>query len=228
MRDTCATIMTTFRKHWRRWILVGIAMDCVVLLFHQRIFGASNVTIAKPVSIEKLDGSPLDADGSANGIFTVGGNLTLAPGAKLTCGQRAAADGPCAVRVAVGGNFEMLQDSVIVSGREEAAGGPIEIAVGGNFAMRGPRGGRPGARITASDAGGARGGSIDVYAVGAATTEPGSAIASDAKGDGGQIAITAAATDIRGAVSARATSSSGHPGAIALATTSDSSGGPRS
>lgn len=219
--------MTTFRKHWRRWILVGIAMDCVVLLFHQRIFGASNVTIAKPVSIEKLDGSSFDADGSANGIFTVAGNLTLAPGARLTCGQRAA-DGPCAVRVAVGGNFEMLQDSAIVSGREEAAGGPVEIAVGGNFAMRGPRGGKPGARISASDAGGARGGSIDVYAVGAATTEPGSAIASDAKGDGGQIAITAAATDIRGAVSARATSSSGHAGAIALATTSDSSGGPRS
>ena len=217
--------MATFRKHWRRWILVGIAMDCVVLLFHQRIFGASNVTIAKPVSIEKLDGSSLDADGSANGIFTVGGNLTLAPGAKLTCGQ-AAADGPCAVRVAVGGNFEMLQDSAIVSGREESAGGPIEIAVGGNFAMRGPRGGKPGARISASDAGGARGGSIDVYAVGAATTEPGSAIASDAKGDGGQIAVTAAATDIRGAVSA--TSSLGHPGAIALATTSDSPGGPRS
>jgi hypothetical protein len=204
-----------------------MVMDCVVLLFHQRIFGASSVTITRSESIEKLDGSPLDADGSANGIFTVGGNLTLAPGAKIACGQ-AAAGGPCGVRMAVGGNFEMLHDSSIISGSEKAAGGPIEIAVGGNFTMRGPRAGKPGARITASDAGGARGGSIDVYAIGAAMTEPGSAIASDAKGDGGQIAITAAATDIRGAVSARSTSSSGHPGAIALAATSDSAGSPRS
>ena len=214
--------MARFRKHWRRWILVGIAIDCVVLLFSPRIFGASSVTIGKTTLIEKLDGSSLDADGSANGIFTVGGNLTLAPGGKITCGRSSSADGPCAVRIAVGGNLEMLSDSAIVSGKDGAAGGAIEIAVGGNFAMRGPRGPARGAVISASDAAGARGGSIDVYAVGQATTEPGSAIASDAAGEGGQVAITAAATDIRGAVSARASNAGGRPGAVALASTSDS------
>lgn len=220
--------MAKFKKHWRRWILVGIAMDCVVLLFSSRIFGASNVTIGAAVSIEKLDGSSQDADGSANGIFTVAGNLTVAPGGRITCGRASSAAGPCAVRIAVGGNLEMLADSAIVSGKEEGAGGPIELAVGGNFTMRGPRGQASGARIAASDAGGSRGGSIDIYAVGEARTELGSAIASDATADGGQIAITAAATDIRGAISARATSATGNPGAIALATTSDSPGNPRS
>ena len=133
------------KKHWRRWVLVGILMDCVVLLFSNRIFGASNVTISTAESLEQLDGSSLDADGRVNGIFTVGGNLTLAPGGRITCGSSSASGGPCAVRLAVGGNLEMQSASAILSGQAAGTGGPIEIAVGGNFTMRGPSGGAPGA-----------------------------------------------------------------------------------
>src|SRR5262245_10371162 len=210
--------MTRFRKHWRRWVLVGIAIDCVALLFSNRLFATANVTIAKAESIEKLDGSPLDADRQANGIFTVGGNLTLTPGGTITCARTSGGE-PCSVRIAVGGNLVMLRDSEILSGGAEDAGGPIEIAVGGDFTMRGPRGGSEGARIAGSDRGTARGGgAIDIYVIGKATTERGSAIASDAVDEGGQIAITAAATDIRGAVSAKAS----RPGRIAVLATADS------
>jgi hypothetical protein len=209
------SIMTKFKKHWRRWVLVGIAIDCVALLFGHRLFAAGSVTITKAESIERLDGSPLDADRQANGIFTVGGNLTLTPGGKITCSPTSS--GACSVRIAVGGNLEMLRDSAILSGREEQAGGPIEIGVGGDFTMRGPKGGSSGARIAASDQGTA-GGAIEIYVIGKATTERGSSIASDALDEGGQIAITAAATDIRGAVSADAP----RPGQIAVASTADS------
>ena len=210
------TIMTKLKKHWRRWVLVGIAIDCVVLMFSHRLFAASHVTIAKSVSIESLDGSALDADHEANGLFTVAGNLTLTPGGSIRCVPSAPA-APCSVRIAVGGNLEMLHDSSISSGRDRQDGGPIEIAVGGNFKMHGPGTGSAGARIAASDSA-ANGGAIDIYVIGRAVTEPGSSIASDAALDGGQIAITAAATDVRGSVSARAS----RPGAIALASTSDS------
>lgn len=207
--------MTKFKKHWRRWVLVGIAIDCIVLLFSHRLFAAGSVTITKAESIERLDGSPLDADRQANGIFTVGGNLTLTPGGKITCSRTSS--GPCSVRIAVGGNLDMLRDSAILSGRDERAGGPIEIAVGGDFTMRGARGGSSGARIAASDRG-TDGGAIEIYVIGRATTERGSSIVSDALDEGGQIAITAAATDIRGAVSANAS----RPGQIAVVSTSDS------
>ena len=208
--------MTRLRKHWRRWVLFGIAIDCVVLTFSHRLFAASSVTITKAVSIESLDGSPMDADHQANGIFTVAGNLTLTPGGRITCAKVSPASS-CSVRIAVGGNLEMLHDSAISSGRSQEDGGPIEIAVGGNFRMHGPGDGAPGARIASCDSA-ANGGAIDIYVVGKAVTEPGSSIASDARLDGGQIAITAAATDIRGAVSATAS----RPGAIALASASDS------
>src|SRR5262245_34314248 len=153
--------MKRIRKHWRRWVLVGIALDCVALLFSHRLFGAANITIAREESLEKLDGSPLDADGSANGIFTVGGNLALAPGGKITCGRLSSEGGPCAVRIATGGNLEMLAGSAIVSDAGRGAG-PIEIAVGGNFTMRGPAPSAAGARIAAADAA-TSGGAIDIY-----------------------------------------------------------------
>jgi hypothetical protein len=213
--------MTKLKKHWRRWVLVGILMDCVVLLFSNRIFGASNVTISTAESLERLDGSSLDADGRVNGIFTVGGNLTLAPGGRITCGS--SSGGPCAVRLAVGGNLEMRPASAILSGQAAGTGGPIEIAVGGNFTMRGPSGLQPGAKIRASDSDASSGGAIEIYAVGQVTTEPGSAIVSDAAAEGGEIAITAAATAIRGALSTRATTAAGRPGAIALASPGDAS-----
>jgi hypothetical protein len=208
--------MTKFRKHWRRWVLVGIAIDCVVLSFSHRLFAAGNVTIAKAEAIEKLDGSPLDADGEANGIFTVGGNLTLTPGGKITCSKTSPGQ-PCSIRIAVGGNLVMFRDSEILSGGGEEPGGPIEIAVGADFTMRGPKGGSSGARIAASGRG-AAGGTIDIYVLGKATTERGSSVASDALDEGGQIAITAAATDIRGSVSAKAS----RPGQIAVVSTADS------
>lgn len=212
--------MAKLKKHWRRLVLVGILMDCVVLLFSHRIFGASNVTIRSAESLDRLDGSPLDADGSVNGIFTVGGNLTLARGGRISCGASSVA-APCAVRLAVGGNLEMLPASAIVSGQAAGTGGPVEIAVGGNFTMHGAGVGGPGARIRASDGKTSSGGAIEIYAVGKVATESGSSIASDATADGGEIAITAASAELHGAVSARVTAAAGHPGAIALVTTGD-------
>jgi hypothetical protein len=209
--------MARLTRHWRAWVVIGLLTDGVLLVASPHLFRSSNVTIAATESFEALDGSPRDADGAANGIFTVAGNLTLAPGGRITCGER----GPCAIRLAVGGNLEMMPASAIVSDFRSGAGGPIEIAVGGSFRMRGSRDpvSRAILRTGASDA--ASGGPIEVYAVGRVVTEPGSAIASEAAKDGGEIAITAAETDIRGALTARATTPAGHPGAITLVRTNE-------
>ena len=75
--------MTRFKKRWR-WILAAALADCVLFVASQRIFAAGNVTIGSRENLASLDGSSLDADGSRNGIFTVGGNLTLARGGAIT------------------------------------------------------------------------------------------------------------------------------------------------
>jgi len=213
--------MTSLKKHWRTWVLIGILTDCSVLFAARRIFAAPDVTLSGAVSLADLDGSPRDSDGAVNGIFTVGGNLTLARGARITCGAQSPSGGPCSVRLAVGGNLEMRPASRIFSGRDAGAGGGIEIAVGGDFTMRGSRGLAPGALIRAADGDAASGGAIEIFAVGKVVTEPGSAIVSDAAADGGEISITAAATEIHGGLSARATAAGGRPGPIALASTRD-------
>jgi len=213
--------MARLTRHWRAWVVIGMLTDGVLLLASPHFFHSPNVTIAATESFEALDGSPRDADGSRNGIFTVAGNLTLAPGGRITCGESGTASGSCAIRLAVGGNIEMKPASAIVSDVRSGAGGPIEIAVGGSFRMHGSRGPVSGASLRSGGPESASGGSIEVYAVGRVVTEAGSAITSEAAKDGGEIAITAAETDIRGALTARATTAAGHPGSIALGRTNE-------
>ena len=53
-----------------------------------------------------LDGSLDDADGTANGIFTVSGNLTIACGGSIVCNDPAAPTtaGACPIRINVTGD----------------------------------------------------------------------------------------------------------------------------
>ena len=221
--------MRRWKRHWKAWILVGLLADSVLFVASRRIFAAGNVTIASHESLSSLDGSPLDADGSANGIFTVGGNLTLLPGGVITCETSPSSprSEPCPIRIAVGGNLEMRPGSAILAENGVMDGSPIELAVAGNFSMRGPRGLSPGARISSSNAAGGSGGNISIFVTGAVATEPGSRIAADAALEAGEISITGRSADVRGSISSRASTEGGRPGAIAVAASETAAGGSR-
>ena len=218
--------MKRLKKHWR-WILVATLAEGVLFVVSQRIFAASNVTISAREDLASLDGSAHDADGSRNGIFTVGGNLTLARGGAITCdssGSSAPAE-PCPIRIAVGGNLEMKSGSAILAENGVMDGSPIEIAVAGVFRMRGPQGAASGALISASNRNNGSGGNISVFVAGRIWTEEGSRITADAGAEAGDITITGQSTEIRGTVSSRATTSEGRKGAISIVSTSDETAG---
>ena len=99
-------------------------------------------------------------------------------------------------------------------------GSPIEVAVAGDFRMRGPRGAFSGALISASNRKGGSGGNISIFVTGGILAEPGSRIASDAGAEAGDITITGRTTDMRGAVSSRAAAAR-REGAISIVSTSD-------
>jgi hypothetical protein len=218
--------MARFKKRWR-WILAATLAECVLFVVGQRIFAASNVTISTRENLSSLDGSALDADGSRNGIFTVGGNLTLARGGAITCdssGSSAPAE-PCPIRIAVGGNLEMKPGSAILAEDGVMDGSPIEVAVAGDFRMRGSQGAASGALISASNQKNGSGGNISVFVTGRVWTEEGSRIAADAGAEAGDITITGQSTEIRGVVSSRATAAAGRKGAISIVSTSDETAG---
>jgi hypothetical protein len=218
--------MARFKKHWR-WILTATLAECVLFVASQRIFAASNVTISTRENLASLDGSAQDADGSRNGIFTVGGNLTLARGGAITCdssGSSASAE-PCPIRIAVGGNLEMKSGSAILAENGVMDGSPIEVAVAGDFRMRGPQGAASGALISASNRNNGSGGNISVFVTGRVWTEEGSRITADAGAEAGDITITGQSTEIRGVVSSRATAAAGRKGAISIVSTSDETAG---
>jgi hypothetical protein len=212
--------MSRFKKHWR-WILAATLADCVLFVASQRIFAAGNVTIGSREELVSLDGSPLDADGSRNGIFTVGGNLTLERGGAITCAsfRSSAFVEPCPIRIAVGGNLEMKPGSAILAEDGVLEGSPIEVAVAGDFRMRGPRGAVSGALISASNSREGSGGNISILVTGRILTEPGSRIVSDAGAEAGDITITGKSTEMRGAVSSRGAAM--REGAISIVSTSD-------
>ena len=218
-----------WKRHWKAWILVGLLADSVLFVASRRIFAAGNVAIGSRETLSSLDGSPLDADGSANGIFTVGGNLTLLPGGAITCETSPSSprSEPCPIRIAVGGNLEMRAGSAILAENGVMDGSPIELAVAGNFSMRGSRGPSPGALISSSNTAGGSGGNISIFVTGGVATEPGSRIASDGALEAGEISITGKSADVRGAVSSRASTEGGRPGAIAIAASETAAGSPR-
>jgi hypothetical protein len=214
--------MKRLKKHWR-WILAAALAECVLFVVSQRIFAASNIIISTRENLASLDGSALDADGSSNGIFTVGGNLTLARGGAITCdssGSSASAE-PCPIRIAVGGNLDMKSGSAILAEDGVMDGSPIEVAVAGDFRMRGPQGAASGALISARNWNNGSGGSISVFVTGRIWTEEGSRITADAGAEAGDITITAMSAEIRGAVSSRTTAAAGRKGAISIVSTSD-------
>jgi hypothetical protein len=221
--------MRRWKRHWKTWILVSLLADSVLFVASRRIFAAGNVTITSHESLSSLDGSALDADGSANGIFTVGGNLTLLPGGAITCETSPASprSEPCPIRIAVGGNLEMRPGSAILAENGVMDGSPIELAVAGNFSMRGPHGLSPGARISSSNVAGGSAGNISIFVTGAVATEPDSRIAADAALEAGEISITGRSTDVRGGISSRASTEGGRPGAIAIAASETAASGSR-
>ncbi len=218
--------MAHLKKHWQ-WILAATLAECVLFVVSQRIFAASNLTISTRENLASLDGSAQDADGSRNGIFTVGGNLTLARGGAITCdssGSSAPAE-PCPIRIAVGGNLEMKSGSAILAENGVMDGSPIEVAVAGDFRMRGPQGAASGALISASNRNNGSGGNVSVFVTGRVRTEKGSRITADAGAEAGDIMITGQSTEVLGVVSSRTTAAGGRKGAISILSASDETAG---
>jgi hypothetical protein len=122
---------------------------------------------------------------------------------------------------AIGAGSAILAENGVMDGS------PIELAVAGNFSMQGSRGLSSGALISSSNRAGGSGGNISIFVTGAVATEPGSKIASDAALEAGEISITGRSTDMRGAVSSRASTEGGRPGAIAIAASETSAASPR-
>src|SRR2546426_915348 len=90
---------------------LGVAgLATVLLLFSGRPTPAtSNVTISAPTTFGSLDGSLLDADGSANGVFTVDGDLTITGTGSITCNDPSSPTGnsACPMTIHVTGNMEI-------------------------------------------------------------------------------------------------------------------------
>src|SRR5262245_786557 len=117
----------------------------------------ADLTINTARTFASLDGSADDDDGIVNGIFTKNGNLTIANGGAITCNDPSAPTtaSACPITLVVSGNMEIQAGGRIDANNnvDGGTGGEIKITVGGDFTMRGPSGGNPGALITSQHLG---------------------------------------------------------------------------
>jgi hypothetical protein len=158
---------------------------------------ASSLTLSGNMRFASLDGSSQDADGTANGVFTVNGDLVL--DGTINCNDDLPLPGNaggCPVRIAVSGNMTMNAGSGIFTEnrRETGNSGAISLTVGGDLILHGPAASLPGAVVSSSRIPGSSGQTGDVSAdvSGAVTLDAGSIVAASSKsGTAGTIRITA-------------------------------------
>jgi hypothetical protein len=161
---------------------------------------ASTVTLSGSMLFSSLDGSAQDADGTANGVLTVSGDLVL--DGTINCNDDLplpGSAGACPMRFAVSGNLVMNPGSGLFAEnrRDGGNGGNISLTVGGNLTMQGPTASLPGAVISSGRLAGASGraGDVSIDVSGAVDTGAGSTIsASTNSGNAGTIQITAGGT----------------------------------
>jgi hypothetical protein len=170
-------------------ILVAASLLFVPLFAH-----AANVTVGGNVSFASLDGSVDDADGVANGVFTVTGDLVV--NGTINCNDDAGRVSACAMSFNVGHDFTVNAGGAIYAENRSGGGtgGAITLSVGHDFAMRAPSGTLAGAIISSdsSTSSGSTGGSIMATVAGAATIETGATIdAGSSNAAAGAISVVA-------------------------------------
>ena len=172
-----------------------------MFLFMQSVY-ALDVTINSVRTFSSLDGSADDSDASANGIFTVNGNLLLNNNGSITCNDPASPIGAnaCPIKINVSGSTEMLAGSSIFAENRVGggSGGNIEIVAVGNIALRSSNASAVGAIISSSKTAGAGdtgvAGNIKLNATSTNSDiilENGSKVVADANGKAGIITMEA-------------------------------------
>src|SRR5262245_30820173 len=151
--------MAVLRRQWRVSLLILAMAAGLFLLWGRQIEGHTpgDEIISVPTTFASLDNGIHDADPTV-GVVKIDGNLTIANGGSITCN-----DGPplpstasgCDITLVVTKTLEIQAggsinaDNLINGGH----GGTIDITVGGDFFMRGPSGGHPGAQISSQHKG---------------------------------------------------------------------------
>ncbi|HEY0156896.1 MAG TPA: Ig-like domain-containing protein [Thermoanaerobaculia bacterium] len=167
---------------------------------------ADNVTVSGTVNFSSLDGSSLDHDGAANGVFTVDdGDLTIL--GTVNCNDDGVStNSACNMSFAVSGNVLLQPGSALYAENRNGGGvgGNITVTAGGNVTVSGPSGAQGGAIISSgnNNTSSGNGGAIAINADGGALFQAGSIVSAAAKGGkAGAITIDAGAlVDVRGLI----------------------------
>jgi Bacterial Ig domain/Bacterial cadherin-like domain len=151
---------------------------------------AHDVTISGTTSFAALDGSSLDHDGVANGVFTVSdGNLVV--NGVVNCNDDGVGDSACSMAFAVSGNMTVNSGGALYAENRSGGGtgGNITLNVGGNLALNGTA-----IVSTASKtSSGANGGPISATVGGSVALASGTTIdAGSANARGGNVTLVAA------------------------------------
>jgi hypothetical protein len=151
---------------------------------------AHDVTISGTTSFAALDGSSLDHDGVANGVFTVSdGNLIV--NGVVNCNDDSGSDSACSMAFAVSGNMTINSGGALYAENRTGggSGGAITLTVGGNLALNGTA-----IVSTASkSASGGNGGAITANVGGSVALDSGTTIdGGSANARGGNVTVTAA------------------------------------
>ena len=151
---------------------------------------AHDVTISGTTSFAALDGSSLDHDGVANGVFTVSdGNLIV--NGVVNCNDDGGGDSACSMAFAVSGNMTINSGGALYAENRAGggSGGAITLTVGGNLALNGTA-----IVSTASkSSSGGNGGAITANVGGSVSLASGTTIdGGSANAGGGNVTVTAA------------------------------------
>ncbi len=192
--------MYVFARH-RLWLLVLLT----VLTLAVPAF-ADNVTVSGTVNFSSLDGSSLDHDGAANGVFTVDdGDLTIL--GTVNCNDDgASSNSACNMSFAVSGNLLLQSGSAVYAENRNGGGtgGNITFNVGGNVVVAGPSGAQAGAIVSSgnTNTSNVNAGAIAFNVDGTALFNAGSVISAAAKGGkAGAITVDAGGQiDVRGLI----------------------------
>jgi Bacterial Ig domain len=166
-----------------------VLLSLCALIVAPSVF-AHDVTISGTTSFAALDGSSLDHDGVANGVFTVSdGNLIV--NGVVNCNDDGGSDSACSMAFAVSGNMTINSGGALFAENRTGggSGGAITLTVGGNLALNGTA-----IVSTASkSSSGGNGGAITANVGGGVILASGTTIdGGSANARGGNVAVTAA------------------------------------
>lgn len=187
----------------------SLVVVCLAPLFASLPAAADDVVLGGPTGFAELDGSAIDADGAADGVFTVDGDLVVA--STVECSDEpplAGHAGGCPISIAVAGDLLLEAGGALLAENRRGGGdgGGVHLVVGGAVHLAGPAGALPGASIsTAAATGGSSsdGGDVAIEAGGPLTLAAGSTIdTSSANGQAGAIRLAGSTLAIDGLVSA--------------------------